>query len=41
VLFSGGIKRIKDGEALLYTGVSDAEAHVIRIKDPFLEYEQL
>jgi len=40
VIFSGGIVRHKDGTATLYTGVSDAEAHVIEIPDPFLEYEE-
>jgi hypothetical protein len=40
VLFSGGIVRNKDGTASLYTGVSDAEAHVIVIPDPFLDYEK-
>jgi len=40
VLFSGGLVRHEDGTASLYTGVSDAEAHVIRIPDPFLEYEK-
>jgi hypothetical protein len=39
VLFSGGLVRNKDGTASVYTGVSDAEAHVIVIPDPFLEYE--
>ncbi len=39
VIFSGGIVRHEDGTASLYTGVSDAEAHAIRIPDPFLEYE--
>ncbi|MFC5704200.1 DUF1861 family protein [Cohnella faecalis] len=39
VLFSGGLVRNKDGSASLYTGVSDAEAHVIVIPDPFEEYE--
>ncbi|BBI35692.1 DUF1861 family protein [Cohnella abietis] len=39
VIFSGGLVRHKDGTASLYTGVSDAEAHVIVIPDPFLEYE--
>nr|WP_239617961.1 DUF1861 family protein [Cohnella mopanensis] len=39
VIFSGGLVRHKDGTASLYTGVSDAEAHVIEIPDPFLEYE--
>ncbi|WP_372660313.1 DUF1861 family protein [Cohnella sp.] len=40
VLFSGGIVRNKNGTASLYTGVSDAEAHLIDIPDPFLEYEK-
>lgn len=35
VLFSGGIVLRTDGTADLYLGVSDAEAHVIRIPDPF------
>jgi hypothetical protein len=39
VLFSGGIVRIPEGKAILYTGVSDAEAHYIIINDPFMEYE--
>jgi hypothetical protein len=39
VIFSGGLVRHKDGTASLYTGVSDAESHVIEIPDPFLEYE--
>ncbi|MCD9024619.1 DUF1861 family protein [Cohnella silvisoli] len=40
VIFSGGLIRNKDGTASLYAGVSDAEAHVIVIPDPFLEYEK-
>lgn len=36
VLFSGGLIRKNDGTAELYTGVSDAEAHIMKIKDPFL-----
>lgn len=40
VLFSGGLIRHPNGTASLYTGVSDAEAHVIDIPDPFLEYER-
>ncbi len=40
VIFSGGLVRHKDGTASLYAGVSDAEAHVIVIPDPFLEYEK-
>lgn len=39
VLFSGGLIRHPDGTASLYTGVSDAEAQVIDLPDPFLEYE--
>jgi hypothetical protein len=39
VLFSGGIVRMNDGIARLYTGVSDAEGHTIDIPDPFVEYE--
>jgi len=39
VIFSGGLIRHSDGTASLYTGVSDAEAHMIVIPDPFLEYE--
>lgn len=41
VLFSGGIVRLDNGQAELYTGVSDVEAHKITIPDPFLEYEKL
>lgn len=41
VLFSGGIIRKALGKAMLYTGVSDVEAHCIKINDPFLEYECL
>nr|WP_229776665.1 DUF1861 family protein [Alicyclobacillus cellulosilyticus] len=40
VLFSGGLVRLGDGRAVLYTGVNDAEAHRIVIPDPFDEYEQ-
>jgi len=39
VVFSGGLVRKADGTADLYAGISDAEAHVITIKDPFLKYE--
>ncbi|ARI76288.1 DUF1861 family protein [Halobacillus mangrovi] len=35
VLFSGGLRQLENGEAELYVGVSDAEAHKIRIPDPF------
>ncbi|WP_123043453.1 DUF1861 family protein [Cohnella candidum] len=40
VLFSGGLVRMEDGNACMYTGVSDAESHTIVIEDPFLEYEK-
>ena len=36
VIFSGGLIRRNDGYAELYAGVSDAEAHMIVIPDPFL-----
>lgn len=39
VVFVGGLNRHDDGNATLYTGLSDAEAHVMLIEDPFLEYE--
>lgn len=39
VIFSGGLRRLGNGEAELYVGVSDAEAHMITIADPFAEYE--
>ncbi|WP_058303009.1 DUF1861 family protein [Gorillibacterium timonense] len=41
ILFSGGLIRHEDGTADLYVGISDAEAGVIRLPDPFLEYEAL
>jgi hypothetical protein len=41
VIFSGGIHRLSGGKAMLYAGVSDAEAHRILIDDPFTEYEKL
>lgn len=41
VVFSGGIRRTSDGRAVLYAGISDAEAHRIEIPDPFLEYERV
>ena len=37
VVFMGGIVRNKDGTAVVYTGLSDAEAHKALIKDPFAE----
>lgn len=39
VLFSGGLKRTDNGKAELYVGVSDAEAHMAIIPDPFSKYE--
>lgn len=41
ILFSGGLIRRGDGTADLYVGMSDAEAGVIRLPDPFLEYGKL
>lgn len=38
-IFSGGLVRLGNGEAVLYAGVSDAEAHRILIPDPFEELE--
>ncbi|PGY12047.1 DUF1861 family protein [Bacillus sp. AFS031507] len=40
VVFSGGLVRKQDGNAVLYAGISDAEAQKITILDPFLKYEQ-
>ncbi|MGF7048217.1 hypothetical protein J2T13_002724 [Paenibacillus sp. DS2015] len=39
VIFSGGLIRCKDGTAVLYAGISDAEAQRITIPDPFLKFE--
>lgn len=36
VIFSGGLVRKEGKKAVLYCGVSDAEAHCITIDDPFL-----
>lgn len=38
VIFSGGLVR-KDGVAQLYCGVSDAQGHMITIRDPFVFFE--
>jgi len=38
VVFSGGLVRMESGRALLYAGISDAEAQKIEVDDPFLEY---
>jgi Protein of unknown function (DUF1861). len=35
VVFSGGLVRREDGSALLYAGISDADAQVLTINDPF------
>nr|WP_284236944.1 DUF1861 family protein [Paenibacillus glycanilyticus] len=40
VVFSGGLGRHLDGSADLYAGISDAEAHRVTIRDPFLKFEQ-
>ncbi|MFG6114874.1 DUF1861 family protein [Halobacillus sp. MO56] len=39
VLFSGGLVRLKNNQAELYVGVSDAEAHKAIIPDPFSRFE--
>jgi len=39
VIFSGGIQRQENGKALLFAGLSDAEAGFIELPDPFLQYE--
>ncbi|AIQ64529.1 hypothetical protein PSTEL_16925 [Paenibacillus stellifer] len=41
VVFSGGLVRSDDGTAILYAGISDAEAHCLKIPDPFLRLEAL
>ncbi|MGV8145535.1 MAG: DUF1861 family protein [Alkaliphilus sp.] len=41
VVFSGGIKRCINEKAILYAGISDAEAHKICVPDPFIEYESM
>ncbi|WP_261131490.1 DUF1861 family protein [Bacillus sp. Marseille-Q3570] len=40
VLFSGGLVRLETGQAELYVGVSDAEAHKARLPNPFIKYEK-
>ncbi len=40
VLFSGGLRRLENGKAELFVGVSDAEAHKAIIDDPFIKFEQ-
>lgn len=39
VIFSGGLRRDRDGTAVLFAGISDAWAARITMPDPFLEYE--
>ncbi|HWB55206.1 MAG TPA: DUF1861 family protein [Tepidisphaeraceae bacterium] len=39
VVFSGGLIRNSDGTADLYVGTSDAAAAVVKLPDPFLQYE--
>jgi hypothetical protein len=39
VVFSGGIVRNRDGTASLFAGTSDAAAAVVKLPDPFLEFE--
>ena len=39
IIFSGGLHRNPDGTADLYVGVGDVRAGKIKIKDPFLKYE--
>ncbi|MDR2822680.1 MAG: DUF1861 family protein [Acholeplasmatales bacterium] len=41
VVFPGGIVRVENNQSILYAGTSDCEAQYIKIKDPFLEYENL
>jgi hypothetical protein len=40
VVFSGGLIRKGDGTAVIYAGISDAEAQKISIVDPFLQFER-
>lgn len=39
VVFSGGLIRLENGKALLYAGVSDAQAQVLEVDDPFRAFE--
>jgi hypothetical protein len=39
VVFSGGLVRQDGGTAELYAGVSDAAAAVVKLPDPFFEFE--
>ncbi len=40
VIFSGGLIRLEDGEAVIYCGTADSEAHKRVIEDPFYEREK-
>ena len=40
VVFSGGIRRLGDGRAVLYVGTGDVESQCVKIEDPFLEFEE-
>ncbi|RYL86662.1 DUF1861 family protein [Sporolactobacillus sp. THM19-2] len=40
VVFSGGLIRAQDGTATFFAGTSDAEAQKIKMKDPFIKYEE-
>lgn len=40
VVFSGGLRRLPNGQAEFYAGVSDAEAHKIVVEDPFVKFEE-
>jgi hypothetical protein len=39
VIFSGGLQRNGNGEAILYAGINDTSAACFLIKDPFLQFE--
>lgn len=39
VMFSGGLVRSGDATAILYAGLSDAEAGCLEVPDPFLHFE--
>lgn len=40
VVFSGGLVRKPDGTAEVFAGISDAEAQIITIVDPFISFER-
>ncbi len=41
IVFSGGLRHRSRSRANLYVGISDTEAYIINIPDPFLDYETL